>query len=58
LMNMIGQIGGATTATLTPIIGDAFGWTASFLVAAGLAVLGSIAWLLVKPDEVIGVGPR
>lgn len=58
LMNMIGQIGGATTATLTPIIGDAFGWTASFLVASGLAVLGSIAWLLVKPDEVIGVGPR
>ncbi len=58
LMNMIGQIGGAMTATVTPMIGDAFGWTASFLVAAALAVLGSIAWLLVNPDEVIGVGPR
>ena len=58
LMNMIGQIGGATTATVTPLIADAFGWTASFLVAASLAVLGSLAWLLVKPDEVIGVGPR
>jgi ACS family glucarate transporter-like MFS transporter len=58
LMNMVGQIGGATTATLTPMIADAFGWTASFLVAATLAVFGSIAWLLVKPDEAIRVGPR
>lgn len=55
LMNMVGQIGGAVTATVTPMIADAFGWTASFLVAAGLAVLGSIAWLLVKPDEPITV---
>jgi ACS family glucarate transporter-like MFS transporter len=58
LMNMVGQIGGATTAIVTPMIADAFGWTASFLVAAALAVLGSIAWLLVKPDEAIRVGPR
>jgi MFS transporter, ACS family, glucarate transporter len=58
LMNMIGQIGGATTATVTPLIADAFGWTASFLVAATLAVLGSIAWLFVRPDEAIGATPR
>ena len=57
LMNMVGQIGGAVTATVTPMIADAFGWTASFLVAAGLAVFGSIAWLLVKPDEPIAVKP-
>jgi len=42
---------------VTPMIADAFGWTASFLVAAGLAVFGSIAWLLVKPDEPITVNP-
>ncbi len=53
LMNMVGQIGGATTATVTPWIAGGFGWTASFLMAAALAALGSIAWLLVRPDEPI-----
>ena len=53
LMNMVGQIGGAVTATVTPMIAGAFGWTASFLAAATLAALGSIAWLLVRPDEPI-----
>lgn len=53
LMNMVGQIGGATTASLTPLIADKFGWTESFLVAAGLCALGSVAWLLVHPDRVI-----
>ncbi len=55
LMNMVGQIGGATTATVTPMIAEAFGWTASFLVAAALAALGSISWLMVNPDEPIAL---
>jgi ACS family glucarate transporter-like MFS transporter len=49
-MNMGGQIGGAVTATLTPIIAEQLGWTASFLTAAGLCILGSLAWLLVNPN--------
>jgi ACS family glucarate transporter-like MFS transporter len=53
VMNMVGQIGGAVTATVTPWIADGFGWTASFLVAAALAALGSAAWLLVDPDKPI-----
>ncbi len=53
LMNMVGQIGGAVTGTVTPMIAEGFGWTASFLVAAALAALGSVAWLLVRPDEPI-----
>jgi ACS family glucarate transporter-like MFS transporter len=53
LMNMVGQIGGAVTAIVTPKIAGGFGWTASFLVAAALAALGSAAWLLVRPDEPI-----
>lgn len=53
LMNMGGQIGGAVTASLTPWIADHFGWTASFLVAAGLCVIGSAAWLLVNPNQAI-----
>lgn len=57
LMNMGGQIGGATTASLTPLIADHFGWTASFLVAAGVCALGSVAWLLVNPDVQITQKP-
>jgi ACS family glucarate transporter-like MFS transporter len=49
VMNMGGQIGGAITATLTPLIANHFGWTASFLVAAGLSAAGAVAWLFVKP---------
>jgi ACS family glucarate transporter-like MFS transporter len=53
LMNMGAQIGGAVTAALTPWIADHFGWTASFIVAAGLCVAGSLAWLLVNPETPI-----
>lgn len=49
-MNMGGQIGGAVTASLTPLIAAHFGWIASFLTAATLAVLGGLAWLLVDPE--------
>jgi ACS family glucarate transporter-like MFS transporter len=54
-MNMGGQIGGAVTASLTPIISASFGWTASFWVAAGLSLLGAGAWLLVDPSAVLTV---
>jgi MFS transporter, ACS family, glucarate transporter len=49
-MNMGAQIGAALTATLTSAIADSFGWTASFLTAAGLCAMGSIAWLFVDPN--------
>lgn len=48
-MNMGAQLGGAVTASLTPAIADRFGWTASFLVAAALCLVGAIAWLFVDP---------
>lgn len=50
-MNMGGQVGGAVTASLTPLIAAQWGWTASFLVAAGLCALGALAWLLVHPER-------
>jgi ACS family glucarate transporter-like MFS transporter len=53
LMNMGGQVGGAVTASLTPWIAEHFGWTASFLVAAAVCLAGSLAWLLVNPEEPI-----
>jgi ACS family glucarate transporter-like MFS transporter len=49
IMNMGGQIGGIVTASLTPLIAARFSWTASFLVAAALCAVGSLAWLLVDP---------
>jgi MFS transporter, ACS family, glucarate transporter len=50
-MNMGAQAGGAITAVMTPIIALHYGWTASFLVAAALCVVGSLAWLVVDPQK-------
>jgi ACS family glucarate transporter-like MFS transporter len=52
-MNMGGQIGGALTGSLTPWIAAHYGWTASFLVAASLSLLGGLTWLLVDPVNVL-----
>jgi MFS transporter, ACS family, glucarate transporter len=46
-MNMGGQLGGALTASLTPVIAQKFGWSASFMVAAALCAAGAIAWMFV-----------
>jgi MFS transporter, ACS family, glucarate transporter len=48
-MNMGGQIGGALPGSMTPWIAARYGWTASFLVAAGLCLLGALSWLAVNP---------
>jgi MFS transporter, ACS family, glucarate transporter len=50
-MNTGAQIGGAVTASLTPAIASRFGWTASFLVAAALCLLGGLAWIPVDPER-------
>jgi ACS family glucarate transporter-like MFS transporter len=50
-MNMGGQLGGALTAWLTPVIAQRSGWTSSFLAAAMLSGVGGIAWLLVQPEQ-------
>jgi len=52
-MNMGNQIGGALTASLTPAIASRLGWSASFHVAAGLAVVGALAWLFVDPERTL-----
>jgi MFS transporter, ACS family, glucarate transporter len=53
IMNMGGQIGGACTASLTPLIAAHFGWQMSFFVAAFLALLGALAWLTVDPARLL-----
>jgi ACS family glucarate transporter-like MFS transporter len=50
-MNMGNQIGGAVTASLTPVIAQGYGWAASFMVAGALCAFGAIMWLLVRPSE-------
>jgi len=56
-MNMGGQIGGAVTGSLTPWIAARYGWTASFLVAAALCLLGAVSWLAVNPlNALTGAG--
>src|SRR5208337_4765706 len=51
VMNMGNQIGGAVTASLTPLIAKHFGWGTSFTVAAALCAVGSLTWLAVDPQR-------
>jgi ACS family glucarate transporter-like MFS transporter len=51
LMNMGNQLGAAITVILTPFLASRFRWTTSFFVAAGLSVLGAVAWLFVDPER-------
>ena len=51
VMNTGNQVGAALTAALTPWIAARFGWTASFLVAAALCVIGALCWLFVDPSK-------
>lgn len=53
-MNMGNQIGGALTASLTPILANYFGWSFSFLVTAVLCGTGALSWLLVDPERTVG----
>jgi ACS family glucarate transporter-like MFS transporter len=51
VMNMGNQIGGAVTASLTPLIAKHFGWGMSFRVAAGFCAVGALTWLAVDPEQ-------
>jgi ACS family glucarate transporter-like MFS transporter len=53
VMNMGNQIGGAVTASLTPLLANHFGWTTSFMVAACLCGMGALAWMFVAPERVL-----
>jgi MFS transporter, ACS family, glucarate transporter len=58
VMNMCNQIGGAVTASLTPVLANHFGWPASFLVAAALCAVGSLSWLAVNPSRELACAPQ
>ncbi len=58
VMNMGGQLGGATTASLTPLVAKHLGWDMSFWLAAALCLVGALAWLMVDPDHQLAATPR
>ena len=49
VMNMGCQLAGVLTASVTPVIANSFGWTASFAVAAIVCLVGAVAWIFVDP---------
>jgi len=57
MMNMGGQIGGACTASLTPLIAAHFGWDMSFVAGAVLVVVGGLAWLVIDPTQPLVLVP-
>ena len=57
-MNMANQIGGMITVSLTPFLADRFGWSSGFNVAAAVAGLGAVAWLLINPAKTLSPVPR
>jgi ACS family glucarate transporter-like MFS transporter len=48
LVNTAGMAAGTLTASATPWIGDHYGWSSAFLVGAGFALAGAVAWLAVN----------
>jgi ACS family glucarate transporter-like MFS transporter len=52
-MNMGGNLGGALSPTLTPLLAHHFGWDGALYASAGLAVVGALFWLGVHPEQAI-----
>ena len=57
IMNMGGQLGGACSASLTPLIAAHISWEMSFVTAASMAALGAAGWLMINPLKTCGEVP-
>ena len=51
IMNMGSNVGGLISPALTPVIASWIGWENALHVAAGLAVIGAVCWLWIKPNN-------
>ena len=51
VMNMGANIGGVVSPSLTPWLADHWGWTASLLVAALIALCGGVMWVFINPQD-------
>lgn len=51
LMNTGANMGGSLSPTLTPWLAEQFGWPASLVTAACIAMLGGLMWVKIKPGD-------
>ena len=51
IMNTGANVGGTLSPTLTPWLAEQFGWNVSLGVAAAVAAIGGLLWLLVRPGD-------
>ncbi len=51
IMNTGANVGGTISPTLTPWLAEHFGWNVSLGVAAGIAALGGLMWLAIRPGD-------
>ncbi len=51
IMNTGANVGGTISPTLTPWLAEQFGWNVSLGFAAGIAILGGLLWLLIRPGD-------
>ncbi|TAL09195.1 MAG: MFS transporter [Nitrospirae bacterium] len=51
IMNTGANIGGTISPTLTPWLAEQFGWNVSLGFAAGIAMLGGLLWLMIRPGD-------
>ncbi|ULA68289.1 MAG: MFS domain-containing protein [Nitrospira sp.] len=58
VMNTGANVGGVISPSLTPWLADHWGWTASLLVAAGIALCGGLMWMKVDPTQMMNEGER
>jgi ACS family glucarate transporter-like MFS transporter len=50
LMNTGANLGGTLSPTLTPWLADSFGWPVALGLAAAIALIGGLCWLMVRPE--------
>lgn len=58
IMSMGGNLGGALSPTLTPLLAREFGWAGALYAAAAIAALGALFWIGIVPRTRGGHGPR
>ena len=49
LMNTGANLGGTLSPTLTPWLADSYGWPIALGLAAGIAFIGGVCWLFIRP---------
>jgi ACS family glucarate transporter-like MFS transporter len=53
VMNMGANVGGVISPSLTPWLADHWGWTASLLTAALIAICGGVMWLKIDAAQAL-----